>query len=96
MNINFSVNTNNIQEIKSAVDFLNLLIQKARIYPTFEELEFSTRILNCLKNEGIENTSQLLSWSQRGLIGIPNLGLKAINEIKENLSKFNLKINGDL
>jgi len=96
MNINFSVNTNNIQEIRSAVDFLNRLIPKAISYPTFEELEFSARILNCLKNEGIENTSQLLSWSQRGLIGIPNLGLKAINEIKENLSKFNLKINGDL
>jgi len=96
MNINFSVNTNNIQEIKSALDFLNRLIPNAIIYPTFQELKFSPRILNCLKSEGIESTSQLLSWSQRGLIGIPNLGLKAINEIKESLAKFDLKINGDL
>ncbi len=52
---------------------------------TLEELDLPTRIVNALKNGGIETIGQLLGTSKKELFKIKNLGIKSINHVEEVL-----------
>ena len=58
------------------------------------ELELTVRASNCLSFEGIDNISQLCSYTEDGLYALQNLGKKTIVEIKDALSKRGLKLKG--
>jgi DNA-directed RNA polymerase subunit alpha len=60
-----------------------------------EELELGVRSYNCLKREGIETVGDLISRSEQELLCIPNFGRKSIEEVRERLDKFNLRLKGD-
>jgi len=60
-----------------------------------EELELGVRSYNCLKREGIETVGDLISRSEQELLCIPNFGRKSIEEVRERLDKFNLKLKGE-
>lgn len=52
---------------------------------TLEELELPTRIVNALRNGGIETVGQLLGTPKKELYKIKNLGAKSISHIEEVL-----------
>ena len=57
-----------------------------------ETFGFSRRIRNSLSEENIHYIGDLVLRSEAELEKTPNLGKKSINEIKEILSTFNLKL----
>lgn len=52
---------------------------------TIEELDLPARIVNTLKNGGIETVGQLLGTSRKDLTKIKNLGVKSLSLIEEKL-----------
>lgn len=52
---------------------------------TIEELDLPTRIINSLKNGGIETVGQLLGTPKKTLVVIKNLGVKSLTIIDEKL-----------
>lgn len=57
-----------------------------------DELELSVRTINCLKHEGVRTVRDLITKSEVELIRAPNFGRKSLNEVKEILSVFGLKL----
>lgn len=55
-----------------------------------EEIEFSVRIYNCLKNSNIIYVGELIQQSERYLLRTPGLGRKSFNEIKSALEGMGL------
>lgn len=52
---------------------------------TIEELDLPTRIVNALKNGGIETIGQLLGTQRKELIKIKNLGAKSLGIVEDKL-----------
>ena len=59
-----------------------------------EELDLSSRSLNCLKKAGINTVADLAKLTEDELMNIKSLGTKSFEEIKEVLTKFNLSLKG--
>ncbi|MDR0406933.1 MAG: DNA-directed RNA polymerase subunit alpha [Holosporales bacterium] len=57
-----------------------------------EELEFSVRVLNCLKGENIVYVGDLVQFSEYKMLRTPNFGRKSLNEIKEVLARMDLAL----
>jgi DNA-directed RNA polymerase alpha subunit len=55
-------------------------------------LELTVRAANCLKAERIDSIGDLLTKTEHELFQIPNLGRKALNEIKEVLASRGLTL----
>lgn len=53
---------------------------------TIESIGCSQRTFACLKAINVNTVEELLQYSETGLLSAPNLGRKALNEIKEILS----------
>ncbi|HZK49178.1 MAG TPA: DNA-directed RNA polymerase subunit alpha [Thermoleophilia bacterium] len=60
-----------------------------------EELELGVRSYNCLKREGVETVSDLISRTEAELLNIPNFGKKSIEEVRERLAERDLKLRGE-
>ncbi len=52
---------------------------------SIRSLSFNVRTLNCLLAERISTVADLLRYTENDLLRTPNLGRKALNEIKEVL-----------
>ena len=61
------------------------------IYPT---LNIGLRYLNCLRSEDIETVGELTYRTVRDLRKVPNLGMKGIKQIQEQLSVIGLTLKG--
>jgi len=61
-----------------------------------EELEFSVRSANCLKNANIKTIGQLVQKSESEMLKYRNFGRKSLNEIKEVLTDMNLGLGMNL
>ena len=59
-----------------------------------EKLKLTVRTENNLKVDDIISLEQLLCCTEQRLLKTPNLGRKAINEIKERLAEFGYKLRG--
>lgn len=57
-----------------------------------DELELTVRTYNCLKAEEICTVADLVTRTEHELIRVPNLGKKSLEEIKEVLNKYNLRL----
>jgi DNA-directed RNA polymerase subunit alpha len=57
-----------------------------------EDLELSVRSYNCLKREGINNVSELVSLSETQLMNIRNFGQKSVDEVKDKLTEMGLSL----
>ena len=55
-----------------------------------EELEFSVRSYNCLKNANIQTIGDLVQKSEAEMLRTKNFGRKSLNEIKEILAGLGL------
>ncbi len=56
------------------------------------EFGFSSRVLNCFYKADINNLSDLLSFSERDLLGIRGFGKKSLEEVKTTLQKYGFKL----
>lgn len=56
-------------------------------------LGFNIRTQNCLLSEGIETVGQLMEFSEKDLLKIPNLGRGCLSDIRIALKRFNLELN---
>ncbi|MCL2515306.1 MAG: DNA-directed RNA polymerase subunit alpha, partial [Microbacteriaceae bacterium] len=57
-----------------------------------EDLDLSVRSYNCLKREGINTVSELVSLSETQLMNIRNFGQKSVDEVKEKLTEMGLSL----
>tara|TARA_R110000822_G_scaffold67654_1_gene164605 strand:+ start:1280 stop:1666 length:387 start_codon:yes stop_codon:yes gene_type:complete len=57
-----------------------------------DELELTVRTSNCLKVAEIHTIGQLQQWTKNELLKLPNLGLKSLKEIVDQLGAIDLKL----
>jgi DNA-directed RNA polymerase subunit alpha len=57
-----------------------------------EDLDLSVRSYNCLKREGINTVSELVSLSENQLMNIRNFGQKSVDEVKDKLTQMGLSL----
>lgn len=57
-----------------------------------DELEFSVRSANCLKNDNIVYIGDLIQKTEQEMLRTPNFGRKSLNEIKEMLEVLGLSL----
>ena len=57
-------------------------------------VEFDMRSFNCLRADGIETLGDLIKYSERDLMRVPNMGRKSAKRIQEVLATRNLKLKG--
>ena len=57
-----------------------------------DELELTVRTSNCLKVAEIYTIGQLQQWTKYELLRLPNLGLKSLKEIVDQLGAIDLKL----
>ena len=73
------------QEVKEELEYNPILLKKV------DELELSVRSRNCLQNDNIVYIGDLVNKTEAEMLRTQNFGRKSLNEIKDVLSKFNLK-----
>ena len=57
-----------------------------------DELELSSRVMNGLKNDGVDTIGDLVKLNEGEFLRTPNFGRKSLNEIREILSGMSLKL----
>lgn len=57
-----------------------------------EDLDFSVRTSNCLRNQGIETLGDLLQKSEAELLATRHFGKKSLSEVKEKLAQYGLSL----
>lgn len=56
------------------------------------EKDFSSRLIACLKNDGIQYIGQVVQMSETEFLHMPNFGRKSLNELKEFLATRDLHL----
>ena len=62
------------------------------VHHGIEKLNLTVRTEHCLKAKGIHTLQQLQNCTKRELMKTPNLGLKSINEIIEQMDELGYKL----
>lgn len=60
-----------------------------------EDLEFSSRSLNCLKKAGVKTVRDLVGYSEEELMKFKNFGSKSLTEVRSKLGEYKLGLKGD-
>jgi hypothetical protein len=60
------------------------------LFKKIDELNLSTRIINCLKNENIFYVGDLVQKTEKDMLKTPKFGISGLKEIKNILSKMSL------
>ena len=74
-----------LEDKKPSTTFDSILFKKV------DELEFSVRSANCLKNDNILYIGDLIQKTEQEMLRTPNFGRKSLNEIKAVLQNIGLK-----
>ena len=59
------------------------------------DLNLSVRARKCMTRLGMTTIGELMRRSQDDLLECKNFGVTSLNEIREKLSEFNLKLRGE-
>jgi len=59
---------------------------------SIDDLDLSSRSLNCLKKAGVKKLADLVNMTEDDLLQVKGLGATSFEEIKDVLSKFNLSL----
>jgi Bacterial RNA polymerase, alpha chain C terminal domain len=65
---------------------------QAVFFKKVDELEFSVRTANCLKNDNVIFVGDLVQKTEAEMLRTPNFGRKSLNEIKELLAQMGLRL----
>jgi DNA-directed RNA polymerase subunit alpha len=82
-------------------EFLGLELERKEETPSaaldmnIEDLEFSSRSLNCLKSAGIKTVRELVACSEEELMKLKNFGAKSLTEVRSKLSEYKLNLKGE-
>ena len=79
-------------EIQQDQDSSEKLSFNSNLLKKVEELELSVRSANCLKNDNIIYTGDLVQKTESEMLRTPNFGRKSLNEIKEVLTQMELNL----
>ncbi|MBN3032777.1 MAG: DNA-directed RNA polymerase subunit alpha [Candidatus Saganbacteria bacterium] len=60
-----------------------------------EDLEFSSRSLNCLKKAGVKTVRDLIGYSEAELMKFKSFGSKSLTEVRAKLGEYKLGLKGD-
>ncbi len=63
---------------------------------TLEELEISSRSINCLRNAGIRYVGDLVTRTETEMLRIKNFGRKSLEEIRDRLKEMGLSFGMDV
>lgn len=66
----------------------------AALEMSIDDIDLSSRSLNCLKKAEIKTVGDLVRLTEDDLLQVKSLGTKSFEEIKEVLAKFNLSLKG--
>lgn len=83
--ITFEEEADEKQESEEELSYNPILLKKV------DELELSVRSRNCLQHDNIVYIGDLVNKTEGEMLRTQNFGRKSLNEIKEVLSKYNLK-----
>ncbi|MCP5369735.1 MAG: DNA-directed RNA polymerase subunit alpha [Rickettsiaceae bacterium] len=78
------------QEKEKELEYDPILLKKV------DNLELSVRSINCLRNDNIVYIGDLVTRTEAQMLNTQNFGRKSLNEIKDLLSKHNLKFNMEI
>jgi DNA-directed RNA polymerase subunit alpha len=81
-----------VEEVKVVKEEVAKLPFDKNLLKKVDELEFSVRSANCLKNDNILYVGDLVQRSEIDMLRTPNFGRKSLNEIKDLLNKMNLHL----
>jgi DNA-directed RNA polymerase subunit alpha len=87
--IKFTVQASEVREFKEEEDKLPF---DKNLLKKVDDLEFSVRSANCLKNDNITYIGDLVQRTESDMLRTPNFGRKSLNEIKEVLENMNLTL----
>lgn len=82
---------NNLEVIHSEIDHEDNKIAEL-MNKNIDELEFSVRATNCLKNANIKTIGELVLKTEQEILQMKNFGRKSLSEIKDVLSGMGLKL----
>lgn len=88
-----TIQIDSLSELDELRDLL-LLMRPSR-NTSVEDVGFMHRTSNCLMASNISTVEQLVKHSATELLRVPNLGRKALNEIREELRRRGLYLRGD-
>jgi hypothetical protein len=85
-----------VRSVKSQIEYLWVEPEhKQGVLATkIFNVEFDLRAFNCMRAEGIETLGDLIKYSERDLMKVPNMGRKSIKRIQEVLASMNLTLKG--
>ena len=66
------------------------------LFTRVEELDFSARSLNCLEKANIKYLGDLIQLSEEDLLNLENFGKRSLNEVRDVVSSFNLKLGEEI
>ena len=83
-----------IGEITEEIQTINCILVNAKPVPDIliEEVEFTVRTYNVLKNAQVKNVKQITEMSSEDWTKIKNLGRKSFEEIAEKMHRLGLEI----
>jgi DNA-directed RNA polymerase subunit alpha len=95
--MNLTLSVSNVDQAQQALEILANYIRLHGPAPatkesTLAELELSTRAYNCLASEGITTVEELVCYTSRELLYIPNLGGRSLYEIENALRERGLTL----
>jgi len=70
-------------------------INSAALNMNIEDLELSSRSLNCLKKAGVKTVGELIGYSEEELMKFKNFGTKSLVEVRDKLAEYKLSLKGE-
>lgn len=71
---------------------LEQMLQGDKPSMLIDEVPFTVRTSNCLREANIYNVGQLQQWTENELLKLPNLGRKSLKEIIDELGLLGLQL----
>ena len=93
--INYAFDLEDIEKIRTIKKNVSNLLEEAGP-PHLGEMGFSVRVRHILKRFNIDSTEKLLSKTEVDLVQLPNMGKVSLDEVKQKLAEYGLKLKPSL
>ena len=79
-------------QVEAEKRYTRLAIPDEKYNMLVEQLDLSTRALNCLRRSGINTVGEIISMGERELLNLHNFGQKSRQEVEASLKALGLSI----